>query len=225
MFDNATGVGRKVCGGVRTAETFAAFAAHYGFEFGFRNPNSGHEKGNVERKAYFIRQNLFVPAPRLSHVESYNEKLLDRYLRLAKEYYKNGVNEDGLFGEDRATLAGLPEMPFEVVRYVDRKADKQGKAQIDGRHWYSADPSLAGECPIAGLGATMLSIYTSAGEYVCSHERQYGAAPTDSSSPASQLPLLAAKLDAWRNSSVRSASPMRCGITWTASAGANWATA
>ena len=40
VFDNATGVGRKVCGGVRTAETFAAFAAHYGFEFGFCNPNS-----------------------------------------------------------------------------------------------------------------------------------------------------------------------------------------
>lgn len=130
----------------------------------------------MERKAYFIRQNLFVPAPRLSHVESYNEKLLDRCLGLAKEYYKKGVNEDGLFGEDRAALAGLPETPFEVVRYVDCKADNQGKAQIDGRHWYSADPSLAGECPIAGLGATMLSIYTSAGEYVCSHERQYGAA-------------------------------------------------
>lgn len=207
VFDNATGVGRKVCGGVRTAETFAAFAAHYGFEFGFCNPNSGHEKGNVERKVYFIRQNLFVPVPRLSRVESYNEKLLDRCLGLAKEHYKKGVNEDGLFGEDRAALAGLPETPFEVVRYVDCKADKQGKVQIDGRHWYSADPSLAGERLIAGLGATMLSIYTSAGEYVCSHERQYGAAPTDSSSPASQLPLLAAKLGAWRNSSVRSAMP------------------
>lgn len=205
VFDNATGVGRKICGGVRTTETFAAFAAHYGFEFGFCNPNSGHEKGNVERKVYFIRQNLFVPVPRLARVESYNEKLLGRCLGLAKEHYRKGVREDGLFGEDRAALAGLPEKPFEVVRYVDCKSDKQGKVQIDGRHWYSADPSLAGERLIAGLGATRLSIYTSAGEYVCSHERQYGAAPTDSASPASQLPLLAMKLGAWRNSSVRSA--------------------
>ena len=207
MFDNATGVGRKICGGVRTTETFAAFAAHYGFEFGFCNPNSGHEKGNVERKVYFIRQNLFVPVLRLARVESYNEKLLGRCLGLAKEYYRKGVREDGLFGEDRAALAGLPEKPFEMVRYVDCKSDKQGKVQIDGRHWYSADPSLAGERLIAGLGATRLSIYTSAGEYVCSHERQYGAAPTDSASPASQLPLLAMKLGAWRNSSVRSAMP------------------
>ena len=130
VFDNATGVGRKVCGGVRTAETFAAFAAHCGFEFGFCNPNSGHEKGNVERKVYFIRQNLFVPVPRLSRVESYNEKLLDRCLGLAKGHYRKGVNEDGLFGEDRAALAGLPETPFEVVRYVDCKADKQGKVQM-----------------------------------------------------------------------------------------------
>ena len=38
VFDNATGVGRRVCDGVRTAETFAAFAAHYGFAFSFCNP-------------------------------------------------------------------------------------------------------------------------------------------------------------------------------------------
>lgn len=83
----------------------------------------------MERKVYFIRQNLFVPVPRLARVESYNEKLLGRCLGLAKEHYRKGVREDGLFGEDRAALAGLPEKPFEVVRYVDCKSDKQGKSR------------------------------------------------------------------------------------------------
>ena len=74
--------GRKICGGVRTTETFAA---HYGFEFGFCNPNSGHEKGNVERKVYFIRQNLFVPVPRLARVESRNSSWADaRQARLRR---------------------------------------------------------------------------------------------------------------------------------------------
>lgn len=41
VFDNAAGVGRRVCGGVRTAELFGRFAAHYGFAYSFCNPNSG----------------------------------------------------------------------------------------------------------------------------------------------------------------------------------------
>ena len=43
VFDNATGVGRRVCEGVRTTELFGAFAAHYNFAFSFCNPNAGHE--------------------------------------------------------------------------------------------------------------------------------------------------------------------------------------
>ena len=43
VFDNATGVGRKVCGEVRTSELFGKFAAHYGFEYSFCNPDSGHD--------------------------------------------------------------------------------------------------------------------------------------------------------------------------------------
>ena len=54
VFDNATGVGRRVCGEVRTTETFGRFAAHYGFEFSFCNPRSGNEKGNVERKVDYL---------------------------------------------------------------------------------------------------------------------------------------------------------------------------
>ena len=49
VFDNAAGVGRRVCGGVRTAELFGRFAAHYGFAYSFCNPNSGHEKGDLYR--------------------------------------------------------------------------------------------------------------------------------------------------------------------------------
>ena len=60
VFDNATGVGRRVGGGVRTTELFAACSAHYGFRFRFCNPRSGNEKGSVENKVGCVRRNLFV---------------------------------------------------------------------------------------------------------------------------------------------------------------------
>lgn len=207
VFDNATGVGRRVCDGVRTTETFAAFAAHYGFAFSFCNPYSGHEKGGVESKVRFVRSNLFVPIPRLCNVDSFNERLLGRCCSLSKSHYLKGEGEKQLFVEDSVAMAGLPEAAFAVVRYAHCKADKQGKICVDGPHRYSTDPSLAGRRVIVGLGATAVTVYTESGELVCEHERQYGPAPTDTANPASQLPLLTMKLGAWRNSGVREAIP------------------
>lgn len=207
VFDNATGVGRRVCGKVRTTETFTAFAAHYGFAFSFCNPNAGHEKGNVESKVRFVRSNLFVPVPRFWRIDSFNKRLLDRCCALSKEHYLKGEDEKQLFMEDGIAMMGLPEAPFNVVKYIRCKASKQGKVQVDGRHWYSTDPALANRELIVGLGATELSVHTQDGERVCGHDRQYGDAPTDSANPASQLPLLTVKLGAWRNSAVRSSIP------------------
>lgn len=208
VFDNATGVGRRVCDVVRTTETFDAFSAHYGFDYGFCNPRSGHEKGNVERKVEFVRRNLFVPLDHIYAQERYNERLLERCEGLAKEHYLKGEGEAELFAEDKLAMQGLPERPFTVVRYVTARADKQGKVQVDGRHFYSTDPSLAGRDLIVGLGAVTVDVYTADGERVCSHERAYGSAPSDSSNPASQIPLLYQKVGGWRNSTVRAALPV-----------------
>lgn len=38
-------------------------------------------------------------------------------------------------------MRGLPEKPFEAVRYVKTQADKKGKIKVDGPHCYSTDPS------------------------------------------------------------------------------------
>ncbi|WP_408634888.1 Mu transposase domain-containing protein [Olegusella massiliensis] len=104
-------------------------------------------------------------------------------------------------------MLGLPEASFNVVRYMTARADKQGKVQVDGRHFYSTDPALAGAEVIVALGATTVDVFTADGELVCAHERRYGSAPTDSTNPASQLPLLAVKLGAWANSQVRASIP------------------
>ena len=151
MFDNATGVGRKACSTVRTTEMFAAFSAHYGFDHSFCNPDSGNEKGNVENKVGFIRRNLFVPVPRIGGTGIYNRHLLDRCMRLSEQkHWRKGEPEARLFAEDRVAMAGLPENPFDAVRYVRPKADKRGKVRIEGKRLYSTDPALAGTTLIVG---------------------------------------------------------------------------
>ena len=112
-----------------------------------------------------------------------------------------------LFVEDCFAMLGLAEAPFNVVRWVRAKANKQGKLQLDGRHFYSSDPSLAGRELVVGLGATKVSVYDEDGSFVCEHIRAYGSAPTDTVDPASQLALLCIKAGGWTESKVRSAIP------------------
>ena len=105
VFDNATGVGRRVCDSVRTTELFSAFSAHYGFDFSFCNPYAGHEKGNVERKVAYVRSNLFVPLPRVTNLDAYNGRLMAECMGLSsKPHWLKGEPEGQLFVEDRFAI-------------------------------------------------------------------------------------------------------------------------
>ena len=48
IFDNATGVGRRVMDKITETELFARFRAHCGFQIRFCNPYAGYEKGYVK---------------------------------------------------------------------------------------------------------------------------------------------------------------------------------
>ena len=204
VFDNATGIGRRVCGGVRATELFGRFAAHYDFAYAFCNPNSGHEKGSVENKVGFIRRNLLVPMPQLANAAAFNKNLLARCMESARKPHRiKGEPEEQLFVEDRFAMLGLPSKPFEAVRYLRPVADKKGKVQVDGPHFYSTSPAFAEQGMLVALGATSIRIFDGDGTFVCEHARAYGGAPTDSSDPASQLHLLCQKPGGWANSQVR----------------------
>ena len=71
VFDNGTGVGRRIGEAVRETELFRRFRAHYGFSVRFCNPQSGHEKGNVENKVGYTRRNMFVPEPAFADAETF----------------------------------------------------------------------------------------------------------------------------------------------------------
>lgn len=204
VFDNATGVGRKVANGVRTTELFTLCATHYGFNFSFCNPNSGNEKGNVENKVGTIRANIFVPVPRIVDFANYNKKLLNLCLEFSnKDHWMKGINELKLFEEDKSAMSELPAKAFNPVRYSCVKTDKLGKIMVDGNHAYSVSPELAKQNVTVGFSAFYIEIYDENGEFICKHKRQYGSAPTDSTDPSSQLLTLIRKTNGWKNSKVR----------------------
>lgn len=208
VFDNAAGVGRRIGDNVRTTKLFAAFAAHYGFAFSFCNPNAGHEKGSVENKVGFIRRNLFVPVPSFDTGKRFNKSLLDRCMALSeKDHWARGEEERALFVEDEVALIGLPEQPFDVVRYEVRKTDKLGRVRLESNHIYSVAPELALAEVVCALRAREVSVADADGTLIVTHPRAYGSAPTNTTDPANQLALLARKPGAWGNSQVRAALP------------------
>lgn len=193
VFDNATGVGRRVGEAISTADTFERFAAHYGFSFTFCNPRSGNEKGAVENAVGAVRRNVFVPMPRVDNLRAYNKRLLDACMgRADKDHYLKGEPERQLFEEDCASMLELPARPFRVVKVDSAKADKYGDVCLEGRHRYPLGPEHACERVGMELGAFSVAFRTAEGEPIAEFDRAYGDAPTRASDPLSQHASFAA---------------------------------
>lgn len=206
VFDNATGIGRRVCDEIHLADLFGRFCVHYGFDADFCNPYSGNEKGCVENKVGTFRSNLLVPVPDFKDIAAYNRDLLDRsYRSCDKMHYKKKENCLALFEEDCVAAAELPGAPFDAVRFESRRADKYGRLHLGGCA-YSVDPSVAGKMLICGFRAHAVEFYDAVtAEAVASGPRAYGKGVTEVTNPASQLELLVKKPGGWRNSEVRHA--------------------
>jgi transposase len=208
VFDNATGVGKRVCEGIRLTELFSRFQLHYGFEAAFCNANSGHEKGNVENAVGTLRRNLFVPVPDIHDIATYNKALLEECMgRAAAAHYRKGETCRALFEEDAHALAPLPQKPFSCVRYQAYKADKYGNVTVDGRHRYSTSPTFAMTPLTVAFGSDDVRIYGRDGSLVAEHARLYGPGPQESIDPSSSLRALARRPGAWHNSQVRDSLP------------------
>ena len=212
IFDNATGVGRRIGDQVRLTELFRRFKAHHGFELSFCNPASGHEKGNVERKVGYIRSNLFVPVPYVDDLPIFNRRLLEQGQKLMqKAHYKKQLPEETLFAADRAALLPLPRQRFNVCRYEYARADGYGKICLDGKHYYSTTPEWAGQSVLIGIRAHTIDILRADGSVLVSHLRSFSSERSDHLDHSTSLALLLKNTGAWRNSGLRStfSEPLR----------------
>jgi transposase len=204
VFDNASGVGRRVRDRVTFAELFLRFKCHYGFSVSFCNPASGNEKGNVENKIGYLRRNFLVPIPEVANIESWNKDLLARAERdFKRPHYKKGKTIEELFAEERLHLGPLPAKSFNVERFERVGTDGYGKFCIDGRHWYSSSPESANTKITIGIKAHSVEVYAANGDAVCSHRRIYGEDRSDSIDYLTSLETLVTKTGAWPNSALR----------------------
>lgn len=204
VFDNATGVGRRIRDKVIETELFKRYRAQYGFEVTFCNPEAGYEKGNVENKVGTGRRNLFVPVPHYQDMVEYNKELLPLHEKKASQpHYKKGIRISELFEEDRKALLPLPRQPFNVCRYDYFKADGYGKICIDGKHYYSTKPENRCEKVLVGIRAHYIDILNEDGSILVRHRRQYGTKRTDTLDYSTSLAVLSKNAGAWMNSGVR----------------------
>lgn len=208
VFDNATGVGRRVGDAIHESELFSRFRAHYHFRVRFCNPYSGWEKGNVERKVGYNRANLFVPVPHFTDIEKYNRKLLLQHEKKAEElHYKKQIPIRELFEEDRKALLVLPSKRFNVCRYEWMNADGYGKVCMDGKHFYSTSPENAKHKVLVGIRAHTVDILNDGGQLLTSHRRMFGEGRTDISDYSTTLAVLMKNSGAWHESGLRRDTP------------------
>ena len=208
IFDNATGVGRRVGDNIHETQLFHRMRAHYGFSVRFCNPYSGHEKGNVETKVGYTRRNLFVPVPQYEDVVAYNQSLLEEHvIKAQQDHYKKSVPINQLFQDDKKALRPLPQMPFDVCRYEYLKTDGYGKIRIDNRHHYSTAPEFAGQEVLVAIRAHTVHIFDKKKQELVYHSRQFGTQRSDTCDYRTSLKILMRNAGAWKNSGVREVVP------------------
>ena len=204
VFDNACAIGRRLGEKIRLSELFSRFKCHYGFEVRFCNPESGHEKGNVENKVGYFRRNLFVPTPIFSDFIAFNLSLLDICEKdWSREHYKKGKNISELFKVDRQKLLMLPTKLFEPCRYERLKTDGYGKFCLEGKHWYSSKPELSCSELIVRISAHFVEPLDETGQTITRHRRVYGDVRTDRIDYETSIAKLVQNPGAWVNSGIR----------------------
>lgn len=154
-------------------EQFERFALHYEFEINFCNPNSGHEKGNVENKVGYVRRNIFVPIPYFENIDEYNENLLKLGdSDMERLHYRKGETIGKLFEEEKEFMFKLPEKEFQVCRIKTAIADKYGKVEFE-TNIYSTSPVYSGEEVILKITANKLIVMNKKFKMIVVHDRIY----------------------------------------------------
>lgn len=178
-FDNTSTIVTKIFkdGQRNLTDKFLRFSAHYGFRYKFMNPNSGNEKGNVERKVGYLRKNFLVPVPHFIKLSDMNKQLLKESDEdFEREHYRyDGVTIASLFEEDKAALLPLPEIDFDCARYESVRTDKWGRFTLEnGKHEYSASPEYA--CGYVQVKITSDTVYVLDKDRrtIAKHRRLYG---------------------------------------------------
>ena len=208
VFDNATGIGRRIRKTLEMSEGFTRFRLHYGFETTFANPASGWEKGSVENAVGTLRRNLFVPVPMIAGgLMEYNRSsvLPDSFAYGSEDlHYRRGIRQGQLWEEeDRKALLALPSKDFIVHRIDTMKTGNVGSVVLDSKFIYNLGPAHANERVIVEKTAFSVIFHDLDGTRLKEFSRLYGDGPEEAYDIEQMLSGLVYKAGAWRNSHVR----------------------
>jgi transposase len=178
LFDNMSSavVHVEEHGNRKLTEMFMRFVMHHRFKAEFCNPESPHEKGNVENKVGYIRRNYLLPPPEIVDLESFNADLLEKCMEdLKREHYMKKEEISKLFSAEQEALIPLPVEAFRVFTLEKVKTDKYSFIQYDNNR-YSTSPEYA-KCEMwLEIGARELRVLNSKYEHIATHERLHGRA-------------------------------------------------
>ena len=207
VFDNATGIGKRICGELQESESFTRFRMHYGFSASFCNPRAGYEKGCVENAVGTFRRNFMVPPKTIvGDVQTYNSSvMLPESFRFRAEdlHYKKKQSIGALFEEDLSAMHELPETRFRVSRISRYLLNNVGRFVTDNNNGYNLGPSHSGETIIVEKSAWSVLCYDLKGNHIKTFERAYGSEVAESYDLESILNGTWSKPNSWMNSIVR----------------------
>ncbi|RKJ59952.1 IS21 family transposase [Butyricicoccus sp. 1XD8-22] len=113
-------------------EAFLHFQNYYGFQVQVCNPESGNEKGHVERKVGYVRYNFFSTPPVIKDLEDLGEKL-EQQLKKDRQrlHYKKEELIEDLWIREQKQLLKLPEKPYPVFKQFAIKFNKYNEFKLD----------------------------------------------------------------------------------------------
>ncbi len=176
-FDQMSSIALRVRderGQVKVSDFVTRFATHYGFSIKLCNPNSGHEKGNVENKVGTIRRNLFVPEPTIKDLEAFNLMLLEKcQARHQETHYRLKEPIEKLFEQEKSLMIPVNKVSFDTARYDTRKVNKYGLIDFSGCR-YSVSPKYVGQAVTVKVMANEIEIFSKdLSEKIISHPRLF----------------------------------------------------
>ena len=176
LFDNMSSAvvhieeyGKRKC-----TEMFMRFTMHHRFKAEFCNPDSPHEKGNVENKVGYLRRNLLLPPPKIEDLEAFNQELLKKCMEdIQREHYRKKEQISDLFRTEQEALIPLPNERFRVFTLEKVSTDKYSFIKYD-KKVYSTSPEYA-ECEMwLEIGTSELRVLNEKYEQIVVHQRRYG---------------------------------------------------
>jgi transposase len=117
-------------------DSFLRFQSHYNFEVQPCNPASGHEKGNVEKKVGYTRNNLFTTAPLMEDFPQLANWLQEEMKSdRNRPHYEKEVLIEELWKEDEKQLKALPISDLPIFSINSLKVNKYGEIEVDGERF------------------------------------------------------------------------------------------